>query len=290
MDILLAREMGFCFGVERAISMVYQARERDTGGEISVLHEIVHNQHVIRELAEHGVRCVEELEEIPSGTMVVSAHGVSPDVVQSARDQGLSVLDATCPLVTRIHRIVRQLSRAGTHVLLLGDAGHSEVRGVVGQAPGQVRVIRQIEDVESLPKSWQNVALLSQTTQDREQFVTMVDRLRERYPQLQVYDTICDATARRQRAVRELAQYCQKIFVVGSASSANANRLCAIARDCGVDARLIENADSLAEEELLDIARVGVSAGASTPNVLIRQVVQRLEEFGGEQKEIPDKS
>ncbi len=287
MEILLAREMGFCFGVERAISLVYQAREEDPEGEICVLHEIVHNKHVIRELEQKSIRCVEALDEIPSGRMVVSAHGVSPEVVRTARARGLHVLDATCPLVTRIHRIVRQLAEQGKHVILLGDEGHSEVTGIVGQAPDQVLVIHSPDQVDTLPAEWEDVALLSQTTQDRAQFATMVDRLKTRFPQLQVFDTICDATARRQRAIRELARCCQVIFVVGSTSSANANRLCDIARDCGADARLIENADALREEELQGLATVGVSAGASTPEVLISHVVDRLIGFGGVVREIP---
>ncbi len=281
MKILLAREAGFCFGVERAIDMVQQAREDQPRRSIDILNEIVHNKHVIESFERQGVHSVPSVDSARDGVLVISAHGVSPEVVRRAEERGLEVLDVTCPLVTRIHRTAAQLVSQGYEVVLLGDAGHDEVSGVRGVAPEHIHLVKDPEDLRRLPGNWSKVALVSQTTQGLADFERMESCLRERYPALEVHNTICNATELRQEAVHELARQSQLVYVVGSANSANAKRLRDIAQEYHIPAFLIEDAGGIRSGDLKGVDAVGVSAGASTPDHLIRQVLVRLKELGG---------
>jgi 4-hydroxy-3-methylbut-2-enyl diphosphate reductase len=287
MIIHLAREAGFCFGVERAIDMVQAARNEHAGRPIDILNEIVHNRHVIEDFQRQDVQSVHSVEDAREGIFVISAHGVSPEVIQQARKRGLDVLDVTCPLVTKIHRTAEKLVARGYEVLLLGDEGHDEVEGVMGVAPEHIHRIRLPEEAAALPE-WPQVALVSQTTQGMAEFDRMVEALLVRFPHLEVHNTICHATEQRQEAIVELASVAEAVVVVGSANSANARRLRDIASEMGRPAWLIEDALGLREEWFHGRAVVGVSAGASTPDKLIRGVIARLEEWGGALQALPE--
>jgi 4-hydroxy-3-methylbut-2-en-1-yl diphosphate reductase len=287
MKILKAREAGFCFGVERAIDLVQAARDREPDRPIDILKEIVHNQHVIESFEAQDVRSVAGVEDARPGLFVISAHGVSPEVTVAARDRNLDVLDVTCPLVTRIHRIVEKLVNEGREVLLLGDAGHDEVEGILGVNPGHVHLIRTPDDVRALP-DFEHVAMVSQTTQGNCDWDQMVPVLRKRFPDVELHNTICSATEQRQSAIREIARLCSLVYVVGSANSANAQRLVDIAIGLGAEAYLIENAEGLDSAKLHGVEAVGVSAGASTPDVLIQDVLDRLRNLGGHLEPLPD--
>jgi 4-hydroxy-3-methylbut-2-en-1-yl diphosphate reductase len=287
MKIHLAREAGFCFGVERAIDMVQEARDRQADRPIDILNEIVHNRHVIESFERQDVRSVGDVEQARDGVFVISAHGVSPAVVQRAKERGLEVLDVTCPLVTKIHRTAGRLVAKGFEVLLLGDEGHDEVAGVLGVAPEHIHRIRDPGEIEGLP-DWVKVALVSQTTQGMAEFDEMRRLLQRRFPQLEVHNTICNATERRQEAMHELARVAEAVFVVGSANSANACRLRDIAIGHGLPAWLIEDAGGIDPAQVEGHSVIGVSAGASTPDHLIKNVIARLEELGGTLEPLPE--
>lgn len=286
MKIHLAREAGFCFGVERAIDMVQEARDKHPERPIDILNEIVHNKHVIEGFERQDVRSVDDVEGARDGIFVISAHGVSPAVVERARSRGLEVLDVTCPLVTKIHRTASRLVGQGYEVLLLGDEGHDEVAGVLGVAPEHIHRIRHLEEVDALP-GWEKVALVSQTTQGMAEFAEMRERLAERFPRLEVHNTICNATEQRQEAMHELARVAEAVYVVGSANSANATRLRDIASGHGRPAWLIEDASGIDPAHVEGVGTVGVSAGASTPDNLIQSVIARLQELGGVLEPLP---
>jgi len=286
MIIHLAREAGFCFGVERAIDMVQAARDRHPHRPIDILNEIVHNRHVIDDFARQDVQSVHSVEESRDGIFVISAHGVSPEIVKQANGRGLEVLDVTCPLVTKIHRTADRLVRRGYEVLLLGDEGHDEVEGVLGVAPEHIHRIRHPDEAATLP-DWDQVALVSQTTQGMSEFDQMERALKQRFPHLEVHNTICHATEQRQEAIAELAALAEAVVVVGSANSANARRLRDIASEMGRPAWLIEDERGLDPAWVAGRAVVGVSAGASTPDKLIRGVLARLEEWGGTLTPLP---
>ncbi len=278
MEILRAREAGFCFGVKRAIEMV-QEKSRDSDQRVSILKEIVHNHTVIQDFERKGVHSVADLEQAPPGVLVVSAHGVAPEVMEQAARRDLEVLDATCPLVTRIHDIVRDLVRQGYEIFLLGDSSHDEVIGIQGVAPEHIRLIQSLEELRDLPQLSRPVALVSQTTQSRERFEEIAGELQKLQPDALIYNTICDATEKRQNAMRELAQESDLVYVVGSQNSANCNRLREIARTHGIPAYLIEDSSAIDPELVRDYERIGVSAGASTPDELIEGVLARLREI-----------
>lgn len=286
MKIHLAREAGFCFGVERAIDMVQEARDRHPDRPIDILNEIVHNTHVIEGFERQDVRSVADVDGAREGIFVISAHGVSPEVVERAKGRGLEVLDVTCPLVTKIHRTAGRLAKQGYEVLLLGDQGHDEVAGVLGVAPEHIHLIHDLDEVDGLP-DWEKVALVSQTTQGMAEFERMRERLAQRFPTLEVHNTICNATEQRQEAMHELAKVAEAVFVVGSANSANANRLRDIAAGYGRPAWLIEDASGIDPAQVEGVDVVGVSAGASTPDNLIQSVIARLSELGGVLEALP---
>lgn len=291
MDILLANPRGFCAGVDRAIEIVERALKL-FGAPIYVRHEVVHNRFVVEGLRTKGARFVRELDEVPDGAIVIfSAHGVSRAVQQEARRRGLRVFDATCPLVTRVHMEVARYAREGRECILIGHAGHPEVEGTMGQydsEEGGIYLVEVPEDVAHLRvKNPDNLALVTQTTLSLDDTKVVIDALRQRFPNIlqPKKDDICYATQNRQDAVKDLAERCELVLVVGSPNSSNSNRLREVAERNGATAYLIDSADEVQREWLAGKRRIGLTAGASAPEVLVQEVVARLKEWGVESVE-----
>ena len=288
MDILLANPRGFCAGVDRAIEIVERALQQ-LGAPIYVRHEVVHNRFVVDRLRDEGAIFVDEVDEIPSGaTCIFSAHGVSQQVRKDADSRGLTVFDATCPLVTKVHIEVTRYSRQGLDVVLIGHAGHPEVEGTMGQfdaaGGGRIHLVETPEDVDALtPRDPQRLAYVTQTTLSVDDTARVIDALRARFPAVQGprKDDICYATQNRQDAVRDLARRADVGLVVGSINSSNSNRLRELAEQCGTQAWLIDGPDDIQAAWLENCRSVGVTAGASAPEVLVRRVIDRLKEHGG---------
>ena len=282
--IELANPRGFCAGVDRAIEIVERALEL-YGAPIYVRHEVVHNRYVVENLKKKGAVFVDELEEIPDGsTVIFSAHGVARVVQNAAASRELRVLDATCPLVTKVHTEVSRYGREGKTVILVGHAGHPEVEGTMGQAAGVVYLVESVEDIENLSIPLGTpMAYVTQTTLSVDDTARILKRLRERFPEIEGprRDDICYATQNRQDAVRAIAGRCDVVFVVGSATSSNSNRLHELAAQTGARAFLIDGAEDIDENVLEGINRVGLTAGASAPEILVDAVVKQLQAFGG---------
>ncbi len=287
MEILLANPRGFCAGVDRAIDIVERALTR-FGSPLYVRHEVVHNRFVVEDLKAKGAVFVDELHQVPDGaTVVFSAHGVSQAVREEAARRGLTVFDATCPLVTKVHMEVIRHLRAGDEVVLIGHAGHPEVEGTLGQArPGQViHLVETPEDVARLQVGDpERLAYVTQTTLSMDDTREVIAALRARFPAIAgpKKDDICYATQNRQEAVKRLARACDRVLVVGSVNSSNSNRLREVSERMGTPARLIDGAHQIDPEWLAGARKVGVTAGASAPEVLVQDVVARLRELGAE--------
>ncbi|MGY0504618.1 4-hydroxy-3-methylbut-2-enyl diphosphate reductase [Luteimonas sp. e5] len=288
MEILLANPRGFCAGVDRAIEIVKRAIET-LGAPIYVRHEVVHNKFVVDDLKQRGAVFVEELDEVPDGaTVIFSAHGVSQAVRREAERRGLKVFDATCPLVTKVHLEVARHCRHGRDMVLIGHAGHPEVEGTMGQwsregAAGSIHLVENIEDARRLQVAQpDNLAYTTQTTLSVDDTREIITALRERFPMIQgpKNDDICYATQNRQDAVRELSDKCDLILVVGSPNSSNSNRLRELAEREGVEAYLIDGAHQIDPAWLDGRHQVGVTAGASAPDILVQGVLARLAELG----------
>src|SRR4249919_1875926 len=289
MEIVLANPRGFCAGVDRAIEIVKRAIET-LGAPIYVRHEVVHNRFVVEDLRERGAVFVEELDEVPAGgTVIFSAHGVSQEVRQDAARRGLKVFDATCPLVTKVHIEVARHCRAGRDVILIGHEGHPEVEGTIGQwqaeaGQGHIYLVEDVADARALQVSQpENLAYTTQTTLSVDETRDVIATLQRRFPALQGprHDDICYATQNRQDAVRELASECDLVLVVGSVNSSNSNRLRELAEKQGASAFLVDGAENIDPSWLQGKTRVGVTAGASAPEVLVQGVVARLQQLGG---------
>lgn len=289
MQILLANPRGFCAGVDRAISIVERALEM-YGAPIYVRHEVVHNRYVVDSLRNRGAIFIEEISEVPDGAILIfSAHGVSQAVRAEARARSLTMLfDATCPLVTKVHMEVARASRKGVEAILIGHAGHPEVEGTMGQynnPEGGMYLVECPEDVFRLKiKDESNLSFMTQTTLSVDDTSEIIDALRQRFPAIigPRKDDICYATTNRQEAVRTLSEQADVILVVGSRNSSNSNRLAELARRAGKQAWLIDSAEDISESWLKDAACIGVTAGASAPDILVQQVISRLRELGGE--------
>ncbi|WP_426804190.1 4-hydroxy-3-methylbut-2-enyl diphosphate reductase [Stenotrophomonas sp. SrG] len=288
MDVLLANPRGFCAGVDRAIEIVKRAIET-LGAPIYVRHEVVHNRFVVDDLKQRGAIFVEELDEVPDGnTVIFSAHGVSQAVRQEADRRGLKVFDATCPLVTKVHFEVARHCRAGRDVVLIGHAGHPEVEGTMGQwkqeaGSGTIYLVEDVEQVATLELNQpDNFAYTTQTTLSVDDTRGIIEALRTRFPAMQgpKNDDICYATQNRQDAVRDLAKRCDLVLVVGSPNSSNSNRLSELARRDGVESYLIDGADEIDPAWVLGKKHIGLTAGASAPQVLVDGVIARLKELG----------
>ena len=283
MQVILANPRGFCAGVDRAIEIVEQALAR-FGAPIYVRHEVVHNRFVVENLRAKGAVFVDELDEVPDGaTVIFSAHGVSQAVRLAAAARGLTVYDATCPLVTKVHVEVSRQRRHGTEVVLIGHAGHPEVEGTLGQATDGMHLIETVEDVAHLKVSDpENLSYATQTTLSLDDTARVVAALRARFPKIHgpKKDDICYATQNRQDAVRTLARQCQVVLVVGSANSSNSNRLREVAEAQGARAWMIDGPDDIRREWFDGADVIGLTAGASAPEVLVQRVVERLREWG----------
>jgi 4-hydroxy-3-methylbut-2-enyl diphosphate reductase len=288
MDVILANPRGFCAGVDRAIEIVKRAIET-LGAPIYVRHEVVHNRFVVDDLKARGAVFVEELDEVPDhSTVIFSAHGVARAVREEAERRGLKVFDATCPLVTKVHLEVARHCRAGRDVILIGHAGHPEVEGTMGQwsregGGGKIHLVEDIEDVATLRVDQpENLAYTTQTTLSVDDTRGIIEALKARFPAMQGprNDDICYATQNRQDAVRELAGRCDLVLVVGSPNSSNSNRLAELARREGVESYLIDGAHEIDPAWVAGKRHVGLSAGASAPQVLVDGVIARLRELG----------
>jgi 4-hydroxy-3-methylbut-2-en-1-yl diphosphate reductase len=287
--ILLASPRGFCAGVDRAIEIVERALAR-YGPPVYVRHEIVHNRHVVDALRGKGAIFVEDPRDVPPGSLLVfSAHGVSPAVREAAVAQGLRTIDATCPLVTKVHVEAERFARAGYDIVLIGHAGHVEVEGTMGCAPDRIRLVETVEDAAALaPAEPERLAVLTQTTLSVDDTRGVMDALRERFPAIQLprKDDICYATQNRQNAVKALVREADVVLVVGAPESSNSNRLVELARKAGVPAYLVQTAGDIDPAWIAGRACVGVTAGASAPEVLVEQVVARLVALAGGEAEL----
>lgn len=288
MKVILANPRGFCAGVDRAIEIVEQAI-RKYGAPIYVRHEVVHNRFVVSRLRERGAVFVDELDEVPPDAVVIfSAHGVSQAVRNRADEAGLKVLDATCPLVTKVHREVERHRAEGVEVVLIGHAGHPEVEGTMGQAADGMYLAERPEDVEALaPRNPDNLAYVTQTTLSVDDTRRIIDALRRRFPRIRGprRDDICYATQNRQDAVKVLSERCDVVLVVGSPNSSNSNRLRELAEQRGIPGYLVDGASEIRREWLDGKETIGVTAGASAPENLVQEVVARLREWGADEIE-----
>lgn len=282
--VLLAAPRGYCAGVDRAIIAVEKALE-NFGAPVYVRKQIVHNVHVVSELEKRGAIFVDEVDEVPEGShLVFSAHGVSPMVVQGAADRGLQAIDATCPLVTKVHREAMRFAKQDLDILLIGHRGHEEVEGTMGHAPERTTLVNSPEDVDTLQvRDPDNLVWISQTTLSVDETMETVRRLRERFPNLQdpPSDDICYATQNRQVAIKKVAPQADLVIVVGSANSSNSVRLVEVALEHGARAAYrVDYASEIRQEWLDGVATVGVTSGASVPEVLVREVLDDLADAG----------
>lgn len=289
MQILLANPRGFCAGVDRAIEIVERAIEIH-GAPIYVRHEVVHNKYVVDELRAKGAVFVEELDEVPDdATVIFSAHGVSHAVETTAHERGLQVFDATCPLVTKVHLEVVKYAKQGKEVILIGHEGHPEVEGTMGRYDtsfgGRIILVESPDDVDSLDISNpEELAFVSQTTLSVDDTRQIIDALRVRFPNIAApnHDDICYATQNRQDAVKKLCEEVDLLLVVGASNSSNSNRLAELGERAGVDSRLITRAIDIESSWLVGKHKIGVTAGASAPEILVAEVIERLKAEGGE--------
>ena len=284
--LLLAAPRGYCAGVDRAVQTVERALEL-YGAPVYVRKEIVHNKHVVAQLRERGAIFVEELDDsIPEGaTTVFSAHGVSPAVHADAKARNLFTLDATCPLVTKVHVEAKKFAAEGYTIVLIGHAGHEEVEGTTGEAPANIVLVQTVEDVDDLEVSDPDrVAFITQTTLSVDETLGIIARLREKFPQIvgPKSDDICYATTNRQIAVKQLARECELVLVIGSTNSSNSNRLVEVAREHGAASHLIDNQAQVREEWLEGVETVGITSGASAPEELVEALVELFRERGAE--------
>ena len=289
-QLILASPRGFCAGVDRAIEIVERALQL-FDAPIYVRHEVVHNKFVVDGLRDKGAVFVEELNEVPDGaTVIFSAHGVSKAVQNEAQQRGLTVFDATCPLVTKVHMEVSRFSKDGCECILIGHDGHPEVEGTMGQFDtqygGKMYLIENVDDVEKLEvNDPDHLSYVTQTTLSMDDTAAVIDALRHRFPNISgpKKDDICYATQNRQDAVKQLAQDCDVLFVVGSPNSSNSNRLREVAERLGTPAYLIDNETQIEEKWLEGKSKIGLTAGASAPEVLVKRVIKKLEDWGVQQ-------
>ena len=288
-DVLLANPRGFCAGVDRAIEIVERALTMH-GAPIYVRHEVVHNRFVVENLEKKGAVFVENLDEVPSGSILIfSAHGVSHEVRREAETRKFKVFDATCPLVTKVHVEVAKMRAQGKEIIMIGHQGHPEVEGTMGQAEGDgasMYLVETEDDVDKLQvTNAANLAYVTQTTLSVDDASRVITALKRRFPEITgpKKDDICYATQNRQDAVKLMVKQCDLVIVVGSPNSSNSNRLCEVARNAGVDAYMIDRAEQLQENWIHKKARIGITAGASAPEILVQEVISRLKQFGAGQ-------
>ena len=283
--VLLAAPRGYCAGVDRAVQTVERALEH-YGAPVYVRKEIVHNKHVVEELSKRGAIFVEEETEVPEGEMVVfSAHGVAPAVHENAAARNLRTIDATCPLVTKVHVSARRFAADGYTIVMIGHEGHEEVEGTTGEAPDSIVLVQTAEEVEGLQvPDPERVAFITQTTLSVDETSEIIAALRAKFPAIvsSKSDDICYATTNRQIAVKQLARECELVLVIGSTNSSNSNRLVEVAREHGADSHLIDNHTQVQEEWLQGVETVGITSGASAPEELVEALVEFFRERGAE--------
>ena len=288
--IIIARSYGFCMGVKRAIKIAEETAET-TQGPVTILNEIVHNHAVVEDFRKKGVGQKFSVADVDSGTLIISAHGVSPDVKEAAHERGLTVVDATCPLVSRIYDIIQEVVPKDYHIIHFGDRNHDETRGVEGHAPGRITVISSTEELDQYPP-WEDrkLGLTVQTTMGLEDFVEFQKAAQEKWPHIEVFDTICNATNKRQTAIMDMAPEVDMILVVGSETSANSNRLANISRMLCGRGELIGNEFDIKPDWFAgdneQVERIGISAGASTPDFLVDAVIRKLVKLSGGSAEV----
>jgi len=287
--VLLANPRGFCAGVDRAIEIVERALTM-YGAPIYVRHEVVHNRFVVEDLEKKGAVFVENLEEVPEGSMLIfSAHGVSHEVRREAAARKLQIFDATCPLVTKVHVEVAKMDKEGKEIVMIGHQGHPEVEGTMGQierSKGTMYLVETAEDVARLQvRNDNNLAYVTQTTLSVDDAARVIEALKHRFPKITgpKKDDICYATQNRQDAVKKLVKLCDLVVVVGSPNSSNSNRLCEVARNENVEAYMVDQAEQLQESWLINKRCIGITAGASAPEILVQQVLERLEQIAAKQ-------
>ncbi len=283
LDVILAQPRGFCAGVERAIEIVEQALAR-FGPPVYVRHEIVHNKHVVETLRAKGAVFVEEVADVPDGAVTIfSAHGVAETVENEARERHLPVIDATCPLVSKVHKEGQNHDRKGRQVILIGHRGHPEVQGTQGRIPGGVLLVSDVDDVAALEvRDPDALAYVTQTTLSVDETRDVIEALKERFPNIVGPDVrdICYATQNRQTAARKLASQVDLLLVIGAKNSSNSNRLREIGREVGIESHLIDDAGMLDPNWLANAQRIGITAGASAPEELVQGLIDRLRDFG----------
>ena len=283
--VILAKPRGFCAGVDRAIEIVEQALEL-YDKPVFVRKEIVHNRHVVEALQEQGAVFVDELEEVPNGsTVIFSAHGVAPTVWEDAREKDLRIIDATCPLVTKVHLEVQRYAKKDYTIILIGHEDHDEVIGTRGEAPDRIQVISEVEDIEKLDvPDPDKIVCLTQTTLSMDDTAAVIDALRAKFPAMVTpsKDDICYATQNRQQAVKAMAEVVDLVLVLGASNSSNSNRLREVAETAGVQAHLINQVSDITPDMLNGAQRVGITAGASTPEFLVQEVIDYCQQAGAE--------
>lgn len=283
LTVLLASPRGFCAGVTRAVQIVSMALKK-FGTPVYVRHEIVHNKYVVEQLAHAGAVFVNELDEVPDGAVVIfSAHGVPLSVIQEARRRGLTTIDATCPLVEKVHKEARKNYEEGRKTLLIGHQGHPEVIGTMGQVPGgEMKLISTVEEIEGIPAGWEGcLGYVTQTTLSLDETAELLAALRRRFPNIVKphQNDICYATTNRQKAVKAIALKCDLLMVIGSPNSSNSKRLVEVAKDAGcVRSMLVQRASEINWDDFKDVRTVGITAGASAPEELVREVIEKISE------------
>ncbi len=288
-EIYIAAHHGFCMGVKRAITIAEETA-REAKGRVTILNEIVHNEAVVERFKQQGVGQAFAVDEVDEGTLIISAHGVAPDIKEHARQKGLRVVDATCPLVERIYEIIEKIVKSGYYIVHFGDPNHDETHGIVGHAPDNITVVATEEEMLSLP-DWKDrkLGLTVQTTAHTNQVAQVEELARKKWPHIEIFNTVCNATTQRQSAIMDIAPKVDMILVVGSQSSANSNRLARIADAICGRGILIGSAKDIQEEWFsgeFELQRVGVSAGASTPEFLVEEVIKRLVDISGGQAKV----
>ena len=287
--ILIARHYGFCMGVKRAINTAEETAQ-NRSGKVTILNEIVHNDAVVENFKHQGVGQAFSLDDVDEGTLIISAHGIAPGIIAEAEKKGLNVIDATCPLVTRIYTIIEKIVMNGYYVIHFGDRNHDETKGVVGYAPDHITVASSKEELTALP-DWpdRKLGLTVQTTAHMAEFAEIENAAKEKWPHIEIFNTVCNATTKRQSAIMDLAPQVDMVLVVGSATSANSKRLAKISEAICGKGILIDSAADI-NERWFDadqhVEKVGISAGASTPDFLVEEVIQRLVGISGGTAEV----
>jgi 4-hydroxy-3-methylbut-2-en-1-yl diphosphate reductase len=279
-QIFFAKELGFCYGVERAINLAAKAKNEHPG-EVTILKEIVHNRQVVDFFKQKGVGQADSLDRIDKGTLVISAHGVSPKLKEEASTKGLRIVDTTCPLVENVHTFTRQLIADGYKVILYGEPEHDEVLGVMGIDGQNIHLLAEYDDIDKLPRFEGKVALITQTTRGVRAFEQVSEKMREIYPDIKIVNTICDATDKRQHAIHELAPQMDMVLVIGSQSSGNSHRLRDIAHQLCGKAFLIDSPQDIDWTWFDGCKKVGITAGASTPSFSVEQILKSLHDKVG---------